>query len=82
MIGNVRAGFALHGHIHRNQETKLSGGLRVYGTSSASSADSARPASYRVFDLRKREVGWAIKMSLKTIERGAATCVHEDTWFV
>ena len=50
----------LYGHLHRDTET-ISGGSRLFGTSSASSTNGA---SYRVFDLEQTSAGWNCEMRL------------------
>lgn len=58
----------LYGHIHSNREHSLSGPTRIFCTASASSIQNA---SYRVFDLEKKDSGWDCRMRLMTFQNGA-----------
>ncbi len=70
LAARLRAGgadLALHGHLHRNGE-RISSGLRVYGSASASSVEAPDLASYRVFDINPGAAGCAVAMRLMQAE--------------
>ena len=72
-----------YGHLHHNLETKW-GDTRIYCTAAASSVSDA---SYRVIDIEDMEDHWVFRMSLKSIDIGAAgqtgfVTIDEQSWQV
>lgn len=74
------AELVLHGHTHRNVATRGPGGVRVYGTASASSAHAGAPAAYRSFDIHYADDGWRVHMRLVTVTAAGSTLQAEERW--
>jgi 3',5'-cyclic AMP phosphodiesterase CpdA len=65
----VRHGAELivHGHVHRNVCRLGPGGMRIYGTASASSGSDRSLASYRSFEVTCADGEWRVNMRLVTL---------------
>jgi len=76
----------LHGHVHRNSERVGPGGVRIFGTASASAnpaAGAKNGAAYRVFDVEREAAGWRVAMRLMGVAAdGAVTRLDEQAWTV
>lgn len=80
------AELALHGHVHRNVDRAGPGGMRIFGTASASAQGAVGvkdAASYRVFDVDRDAAGWRVAMRLMGVAAdGAVTRLDEQAWTV
>jgi 3',5'-cyclic AMP phosphodiesterase CpdA len=80
------AELALHGHVHRNVEHTGPGGVRIFGTASASAQTAAGAkdgASYRVLDVNRDAAGWRVAMRLMGVTAdGAVMRLDEQAWTV
>ncbi|PIX59223.1 MAG: metallophosphoesterase [Lysobacterales bacterium CG_4_10_14_3_um_filter_64_11] len=70
LISELQPGIVLHGHEHRNFDSRC-GATRVFATASASSVRLQHFASYRVLDLHHDANGWKVSMTLKQFQPGS-----------
>jgi len=86
LLERCGAELALHGHVHRNADRMGPGGVRIFGTASASARAAAGAkdgAAYRVFDVERDAAGWRVAMRLMGVAaNGTVTRLDEQTWTV
>ena len=75
------ADLIVHGHVHRNVSHSGPGGVRIYGTASASSGSVASVAAYRSFDVTLRDDTWQVDMRLMTCtSAGTFEVAEKESW--
>lgn len=83
LAGTLRAFEAdvvLHGHLHRNV-FRRDGGMRVFGTASASGCTPAEPAAYRIIDIQPHTPGrHAFEATLKSHGDGGFVVARCEQW--
>ena len=67
----------VHGHRHRNERTEHRG-TRIYGTAPASAVD----ASFRVFEIQRREDGWQVRAELVQRREDGFRIAASEEWLV
>ena len=67
----------LHGHIHRNVALRHAARTQVLATASASNADPARRASYRVLDVTEQPDRWLLDARLMTLDGDGSVSCHD-----
>jgi 3',5'-cyclic AMP phosphodiesterase CpdA len=67
----------LHGHIHRNVAIRHAQRTQVLATASASNAQAARRASYRVLDITERSDRWVVDARLMTLDDNGSAACHD-----
>lgn len=71
----------LHGHVHRNVSHLGVGGMRVFGTASASSVGGKAGAAYRCFEVTDVGDRWRVEMRLMDVlPDGAVSLRERATW--
>ena len=81
ILNKTKPSITLHGHLHKNLSTKNNYG-RTYCTASASSINHKDPASYRVFDITKKNNYWLVEMELKTLINEEITTTNRERFIV
>lgn len=74
------AELVLHGHVHRNVDYRGPGGVRVFGTASASSTGGRGRAAYRCFDLKPDDGAWIVRMRLMEVAEDGPRVVAREEW--
>lgn len=69
----------LHGHVHDNTVSRTAGGVRVFGTASASGTEPS--AAYRRIDVERVEAGWRVDARLISVAAdGRCAEIGRDVW--